>query len=335
MNTQIRRNFLRSTGFTLIELLVVVAIIALLIGVLLPALGRARATAWQTRASALQKQMITGLLAYGNDGDFGIPGPNTSGKEYENANTAMMNRINSGSTMPVQNFDWMTFAVDGDALPSNRAERFYTLLHQFNDPANRQRTLASNLRNTDSDIDNLVTQRGDFPSVSFLMPATFQWCGQTIANTGGGPALQYGQPTEEANVARLPANYRPRYDKVGQGAMKIAISDGFSNVDTNELDVSVWTPVETLRYGAFSSSSPLLRNSINFYGAQGFGSVNSKLAFRHGGRANAGFWDGHVEVFKPIDILKPQYWYPQGSTWIGSGSFQQASTGWTANQQIQ
>lgn len=54
-------------GFTLIELLVVIAIIALLIGILLPALGRARETARDIRCRSNIRQITTALMVYATD----------------------------------------------------------------------------------------------------------------------------------------------------------------------------------------------------------------------------------------------------------------------------
>ncbi|MEZ6244084.1 MAG: prepilin-type N-terminal cleavage/methylation domain-containing protein [Phycisphaerales bacterium] len=51
-------------GFTLIELLVVIAIIALLIGILLPALGAARKSAWTTIALNNARQVNLGVTTY-------------------------------------------------------------------------------------------------------------------------------------------------------------------------------------------------------------------------------------------------------------------------------
>ncbi|MGP1273538.1 MAG: type II secretion system protein [Phycisphaerales bacterium] len=81
--TGLRRD--RRGGFTLIELLVVIAIIALLIGILLPALGRARASAKTMLSLSNVRQITVALSTYANDYDGDYP-PNINSIADENGN---------------------------------------------------------------------------------------------------------------------------------------------------------------------------------------------------------------------------------------------------------
>ena len=88
-----RRPRRRTAGFTLVELLVVIGIIAVLISVLLPTLGRAREAAKRTQCLSNLRQIAVFLNMYANQHNQQVPlgcsgggGPGTSIAEANNYN---------------------------------------------------------------------------------------------------------------------------------------------------------------------------------------------------------------------------------------------------------
>ena len=74
-------------GFTLIELLVVISIIALLIGILLPALGAARATARNASCLSRNRQLAISMSTYAVDHKSNFAANTNSGDAWYNLDT--------------------------------------------------------------------------------------------------------------------------------------------------------------------------------------------------------------------------------------------------------
>ena len=321
-------------AFTLIELLVVVAVIAILIGVLLPAIGQARAAAWKIVGANNQRQLMIGAYNYGAENRQYIPGLNSTGIGLFGNGSLTSESLSFRGSQPVQAYDFFSPAIGGDELSPNREQRFVQILELFADPANPLQygpCFDSECNQSGNEEMALYLQQRGTPeiqAVSYLQPIgmvlskysqgkregrtsyTYTSIGQEKDPRAGSPPAFLGGQT--ANQVSLPTGYIPRLDRIKNNPNKIAIADGVRYIasdGTTDFDASFTGGT----YGSFTSSGAIYSESRT-YGPEYAGwDIVRGLSYRHNDSLNAAMFDGSVRTITEYESRDPTLWYPTGS----------------------
>jgi prepilin-type N-terminal cleavage/methylation domain-containing protein/prepilin-type processing-associated H-X9-DG protein len=339
-------------AFTLIELLVVIGIIALLIGLLLPSMGKAREVARTVVCAATQRGLGQAQQFYLSENKEFFASMYTSGAEQHAAgsNLAPFYGDTSAST-PVQRWDWIS-PILGDArnFQANRAARFAQILNDNACAANRN--FNQNLFGTFDDKPEFENYqlRGQggrtqgYKMVSYLQPIGFGTFSPRASNAiraykrrdGSTFIRDDGTSANFSNPAEAPANYVPRLDRVGtQLSNKVLLMDGmrffeYTNAGvpgSNQGDLDFDATVSGGVYGAFYDSPAFNRGHAygserNLASGASRGPVGAtahlRLSFRHNDGVNATFFDGSTRYLKRTDVWeRVDYFHPSNSIYTG------------------
>lgn len=320
----------RRRGFTLVELLVVVAVIALLLGLMVPALGGARESAREAICAAQQRRLHLATALHLQSRDNWLPGLNTTGRAYLRppAQAALLG--DTTPTTPTSVFDWISPIIGEEAgLSGNRAVRTKQIFESLGCPSARRENdslYGSGSLSDYADFQSLLEREG-IGQISYLSPAAFHLAGRDFLGEGTYRTWGWRGP------AVPPDHFEPRFDLVGSPAVKVWTTDAcryLASPDRLDFDVN---PLPRY-FGSFTTGGPTYIASREFGHAADRpqfaeeirpgaprGSVypdNARLTYRHKKRIQTMRLDGHAEALTEKESKTDAApWYPTGSVYTG------------------
>jgi len=333
------RALVKHRGFTLIELLVVIAIIALLIAILLPALGKARDAARSLVCQTTVRGLAQGQAVYASSNKEFIAGVRTSGAEGHVLSGIPLVGETTSET-PVTSWDWISPTVgESFNFAPDRANRYFDILSRVSCPLvkNFNQTFFTGGATDSSAFTQVQIRRGLFKQVSYIMPSTFQFVSAAATDQQATVTLRSGasrmMPKGFTNPATVPAGYVPRIDSqyIANPSRKVLVMDGtrFYSDTANLLNIDL-SPAPNL-FSSFACNDPIF-NRGREYGRDLIPSgptrwANVFLSMRHQNLSvNAGHFDGHVSVLSSDKVWgDADRFFPTGSQWTGADATPEAA----------